>query len=583
MACNYYPGMRIKLASLEDGITASGFRKFAASATRMRPSTTTHYVSTTRWASIRSAIAGTMGDSTDLTDEQVDEIARGLTDADLIGLSSMTGYAALTHRVIRRLRELAPESFIVWGGIHPIIHPEDAVTAPVDAICIGEGEFAYEQLLARLDAGEDPTTVKNFWFKREDEVIRNHFLPLMSSDDMEELPFALWGAPGETIYKPGEGFVPMGLPDYVHHQGLGYTALWSIGCPFHCTYCGNTAFIANDKAYKKIRHPSARYITEEIKSVKRRFPHTSHVRFLDDSFMAIPYRDIAHFSELWHDEVKTPFSVYGVIPNYVKRDKFEILTWAGMSQIRMGIQSGSRRILDFYKRPSPPEKILKAGTVAASFSPKYHQPPIYDIIVDNPIETRQDVVDTLELLYEMPRPYTLLIYSLKVIPNTQLAASMEELGIDIAEISSSYAWIPPRVGNLLLYVLAVCRPPRWLWVRLLRRVRACREPQREYPRLGIFLRTLYLGRRGLSSVRRMDFSAVPGWSSYVLWRLGVVWFWERFVNAHMERPPAPRPRRVVPPAPVAASDGLEIVKAVAGATTSVRSGVVDGSTAGAIE
>ena len=77
-----------------------------------------------------------------------------------------------------------------------------------------------------------------------------------------------------------------------------------------------------------------------------------------------------------------------MIPNYVKRDKFELLTWAGMNRVRMGIQSGSKAILDFYKRPTPPEKILAAGSVASSFAPKYHIPPAYDIIMDNPIETR---------------------------------------------------------------------------------------------------------------------------------------------------------------------------------------------------
>ena len=538
--------MRIKLVSLEDGITASGFRKFAATAARLRPeSTTTHYVSTTRWASIRSAIAGTMGDSTDLPEEQIDEIARGLADADLVGLSSMTGYSRLTHRIIHRVRELSPDTYIVWGGIHPIIEPEDAVTADVDAICTGEGEFAYADLLERLDAGTDPTDIKNFWFKDRatGDIKRNHFLPLMSSEEMEDLPFALWGDPRETIYKPGEGFVKMGLADYVHHAGINYTALWSIGCPFHCTYCGNTAFIANDKNYKKIRHPSARYIVEEIKSVKRRFPHTSHIRFLDDSFMAIPYRDIAAFSELWHDEVGIPFSVYGVIPNYVKQDKFEILTWAGMSQVRMGIQSGSRRILEFYKRPSPPEKILAAAEVISNFAPKYHQPPLFDIIVDNPIETRQDVVDSLELLYELPRPYMLLIYSLKVIPNTQLAAAMEAEGFDLEEIDSTFMWIPPRAANLLLYVLAMWKPPRWLWNRMLKRVRASTEPQKEYPRIGLVLRTMYLGRRGLSSLRRMDFSVVPGWTSWWLWRIGLVGFWERHINAHMDKPDPPKRRK----------------------------------------
>ena len=538
--------MQIKLVSLEDGTTACGFRKFAAYAQRRDPQTTTHYVSTARWATIRAAIAGTMGGEAELGDDEIDEIARGLGGADIVGFSSMTGYADLTRRVIARLRQHAPDTFIVWGGIHPIIHPEDAILADVDAICTGEGEFAWEELLTRLEQGSDHTKVQNFWFKRNGEIKRNMFLPLMSSADMEELPHTLYGTPDETIYRPGEGFAPIKLGDYLVNDGLGYTAIWSIGCPFHCTYCGNTAFIANDRKYKKIRHPSARYMVDEIKLIRKRFPHLSQVRFLDDSFMAIPYKELEQFAELWHDELGIPFSVYGVIPNYVKRDKFEILTWAGMNRVRMGIQSGSQRILDFYQRPSPPKKILAAGEIAASFAPDYHIPPVYDIIVDNPIETREDVLETLELMYEMPRPYSLLIYSLKVIPNTELAKAMEAEGIDMEEISASYSWIPPKAANLLLYLLCIWRPPRWLWKRLLRHAQASSTPQKEYPRIAIILRTLYLSKRALTHLRRMDFSMTPGWSGYIAWRLGIVGMWEKRLK-RMPRPAPPQPRRIVAP------------------------------------
>jgi anaerobic magnesium-protoporphyrin IX monomethyl ester cyclase len=131
--------------------------------------------------------------------------------------------------------------------------------------------------------------------------------------------------------------------------------------PFDCSYCGNPKFIANDAKYRRIRHPSARYIVEQVKDARRRFLHLSQVSFRDDSFMAIGYDRLEEFAELWKAEVGIPLAVYGVIPNYVKQDKFELLTWAGMNRIRMGIQSGSREILDFYKRPSPPEKIKAAG------------------------------------------------------------------------------------------------------------------------------------------------------------------------------------------------------------------------------
>ncbi|HWF36031.1 MAG TPA: hypothetical protein VG295_11680, partial [Solirubrobacteraceae bacterium] len=249
------------------------------------------------------------------------------------------------------------------------------------------------------------------------------------------------------------------------------------------------------------------------------------------------------FAELWKAELDIPFAVYGVIPNYVKQDKFEILTWAGMNRIRMGIQSGSQEILDFYKRPSPPEKILAAGEVISSFAPKYHLPPVYDIIMDNPIETRKNVVETLQLLYDMPRPFTLLIYSLKVIPNTELERAMQERGVELEKIDSSYLVIPPRAANLLLYLLCIVKPPAWLWRRLLVRVRASGEPQKLYPRLGIVLRLLYLVRRVIPHAQRLDFSITPGWAGYWAWRLGLVGLWNRRFNPRLPKPKPPARRR----------------------------------------
>ncbi len=149
----------------------------------------------------------------------------------------------------------------------------------------------------------------------------------------------------------------------------------------------------------------------------------------------------------------------------------------------------------------------------------------------------------------MPRPYTLFIYSLKVIPNTELERLIKERGIEVDKIDSSFFVIPPRVGNLLLYVLCLVKPPPWLWKRLLRRVRASSERQPLYPRLAVALRTLYLGRRALAHFARMDFSIFPGWTGYVFWRAGLVGlFWKRLHPrlAKPERPakwasPAPRP------------------------------------------
>ncbi len=550
--------MRVKMVCLEDGITSCGFRKMAAYVARLNPDTDVYYVTTAhQYKSVRNAINGSRGAGGDLNDDEVDEVAHGLLGADLLGFSSMTGYADLTHRIMRRVRALDPSVYMVWGGIHPIIHPEDAIAGAADAICTGEGEFAFETFYDAFKDGRDHTGTGNFWFRRADgEIVRNPFLPLMSSEEMDTLPFPVYREPRERIYRTGEGFGELRLGDYVINDGLSYTAIWSIGCPFHCTYCGNTKFIANDIKYKRIRHPSARYMVDQIKDVRERSPQIEHVNFQDDSFMAIPYPQLEEFAEMWKAELDLPFAVYGVIPNYVKQDKFELLTWAGMNRIRMGIQSGSEHILEFYKRPSPPRKIKAAGEVIGSFAGKYHLPPLYDIIVDNPVETRQDVIDTLELLYEMPRPFNLLIFSLKVIPNTALEAAMRERGIDLEQINSSYIVIPPRWANLMLYLLNVWRPPRWLWKLLLRRVRPSGEQPPLYPRLALVLRTAHLSKRALGHVRRMDFSIMPGWTAYAFWRVGLVGLWHRRFN-----PRYPRPERAAraAPAPAPPARSLELL------------------------
>jgi len=273
--------VQTKLVCLEDGITSCGFRKIASYVTQLNPDTESCYISTNRYRSMRSAVSGTYGGKGELGADEVDEIVQGLAGADLVGFSSMTGYADLTRQVVHRLREVSPSTYLVWGGIHPIIHPEDAIEAEIDAICTGEGEFAFEELFHLLNEGRDPTKVRNFWFKQGDDVNRNAFLPLMTTDDMERLPFPQYGE-GEKIYRQGEGFVPMGLGDYLSNDGLGYSTLWSIGCPFHCSFCGNTKFIANDPNYKKVRHPSARYMVDEVKRMRERLPHVSQVSFHDD-------------------------------------------------------------------------------------------------------------------------------------------------------------------------------------------------------------------------------------------------------------------------------------------------------------
>jgi len=53
------------------------------------------------------------------------------------------------------------------------------------------------------------------------------------------------------------------------------------------------------------------------------------------------------------------------------------------------------------------------------------------------------------------------------------------------------------------------------------------------------LRTMYLSRRALSHLAKMDFSAIPGKTGYWAWRIGLVSGWRKHLTRRMPRPERP--------------------------------------------
>jgi coproporphyrinogen III oxidase-like Fe-S oxidoreductase len=101
-------------------------------------------------------------------------------------------------------------------------------------------------------------------------------------------------------------------------------------------------------------------------------------------------------------------------------DKVGALVDAGMKRVHMGLQTGSMGTMrGIYKRPSSRQNLQNAFQVFHQFRDRI-DPPSYDLIVDNPWETEEDRLETLNLLLEIPKPYKLNLFSLTFYPGTEL-------------------------------------------------------------------------------------------------------------------------------------------------------------------
>lgn len=517
--------MNIVMACFEDGIENVGFKKISSFIKSINKDTKAVYIPIGNW---RSLIKNFIGKGAgDLSEEDILSISKFLSNSDIIGISSMTQYASVVKKVISKIRESNPSAYVIWGGIHAIIHPEDAISV-ADAVCTGEGEFAFEKFINSYRKGEDLTATPSFWFKTSNGIVKNNNLPLMTANEMDELPILLYQN-DELIFKSNEGFRPITRNDFVEYNGLSYNTVWSIGCPLKCTYCGNSKFIKYDNGYRRVRHSSPETIINELKTVISKHPHISTIVFHDDSFMALPTKTIEEFSRLYKEEIKIPFAVYGVIPNYVDENKIDILVDAGLNRIRMGIQSGSKRILEFYDRPTPLNKITGAAAILTKYK-DYMIPTVFDIILENPVEIQEDTLATLDLLYNMPRPFTLNIYALRVIPNTDMAENLKKLGIEVPPIDQNYTiGYKPTIGTILVFTICFLKLPNFIYSRLRKKVIPAHLEQKQYPIVLNIVRAFFLVHKALGHLRHMEFFAIPGKVGYILWRIKFIYLWKKYM------------------------------------------------------
>ncbi|MCK5514526.1 MAG: radical SAM protein, partial [Deltaproteobacteria bacterium] len=235
---------------------------------------------------------------------------------------------------------------------------------------------------------------------------------------------------------------------YTRYDGKAYNIISSRGCPFSCSYCCNS-FLSKLYGTKNIRKRTPHNVISELRSVVEKFPDLILINIHDDCFLA--------HSKEWHQEfvndykkwIDRPFIVRST-PLHLTEEKIRILKEAGLAWVTMGLQTGSERINQkiFYRNVSN-DKFLKATALAK----KYRVSGYYDVILDNPFEEEEDVVNTLRVLEKIPKPFQLQLFTLTFYKGTDLYQMMkkkmgEEAGFNI----SNYFNYRPTFLNKLVRI-----------------------------------------------------------------------------------------------------------------------------------
>ena len=157
-----------------------------------------------------------------------------LNDVLLVGVTSLTG-APLKDAIgfSELVKQLSPETPIIWGGWHTSLFPEQILkdVPKVDIAVQGQGEQIFKELTNAIASGTDISTVRGITYRGEGGTIAKTAPRVMA--DMNDLPRLNYDLINVETYFRAKGT-------------RQFDFIASIGCFFRCTFCADP-FVFNRK------------------------------------------------------------------------------------------------------------------------------------------------------------------------------------------------------------------------------------------------------------------------------------------------------------------------------------------------
>lgn len=279
-----------------------------------------------------------------------------------------------------RLRNMSPETPIVWGGYFPSSAPEICLNSDfVDMVGIGDGEEMIVDIAEHYDGKRSKESIPAISYVTDDGINTNPLRGL--SKELDE-------------YWPDFSFLD--LSEYITvHNGkplLQNALLTSRGCPYECTFCCHAAI---KKSVWRAHSPE--YIKKIVQDLKKKADF-EYITISDDNFGASK-QHMFDVIEVLNREGARPI-VFAVRIKGLTEDDVNRLSELGVESLFFGAESFLPRKLELFKKNLTTSDIYKGLNI---FTRNGGPCLKANVIIGVPTESRDELRKELSLAFRESR------------------------------------------------------------------------------------------------------------------------------------------------------------------------------------
>jgi len=345
--------------------------------------------------------------------EDMAEHKERIQAADHIGLSISAALYNSATGVLKKCHEFNPNAFYFAGGMHPTSNPEEIFPLGVDCCFMGESDISLPAFIeVRAKSGDWKQCEGISYLGEDGKVVENPRAPFVI--DLDSLPH-----PSRYL---------IDYPRYVQNGMMEIGMVSSRGCPARCIICKPTM---DDVFGCATRFRGPKDIVSEVAEICDLL-HTRHpyIYFKDDT---ITLQGKDWFRELADELKKAKIHLKwhcNTRVDTVDLEMLKLMKKTGVHCISFGVEAGSQRILDFYRKDITPEQSIQAFKWC-------HEAGIEataNVILGAPIETREEMESTYQLLRKI-NPDDISVYFCTALPGKDLYRVANALGLLHRKIS----------------------------------------------------------------------------------------------------------------------------------------------------